>query len=114
MPAATAPAARPLDCADAIVDAGPPPRDRGARRRSCRRGRGARRDIAGMAVHIAARASALAGPSEVLESSTLHEIVTGSRREFTEHGEHDLKGVPGRWRGIQLCTNRIPPTGLKE
>jgi hypothetical protein len=31
-------------------------------------------------------------------SSTVREIVTGSRRSFIERGEHDLKGVPGRWR----------------
>jgi class 3 adenylate cyclase len=55
-------------------------------------------DIAGMAVHIGARVCALAGPSEVLVSSTVREIVTGSRRTFTERGEYDLKGVPGRWR----------------
>jgi class 3 adenylate cyclase len=55
-------------------------------------------DIAGMAVHIGARVAALAGSSEVLVSSTVREIVTGSRRRFTEHGEYDLKGVPGRWR----------------
>jgi class 3 adenylate cyclase len=55
-------------------------------------------DIAGMAVHIGARVAALAGPSEVLVSSTVREIVTGSRRTFTERGEHQLKGVPGRWR----------------
>jgi class 3 adenylate cyclase len=55
-------------------------------------------DIAGMAVHIGARVGALAGPSEVLVSSTVREIVTGSRRMFDERGEHELKGVPGRWR----------------
>jgi len=55
-------------------------------------------DIAGMAVHIGARVSALAGPSEVLVSSTVREIVTGSRRVFEDRGEYDLKGVPGRWR----------------
>ncbi len=55
-------------------------------------------DIAGMAVHIGARVAALAGPSEVLVSSTVREIVTGSRRMFDDRGEHELKGVPGRWR----------------
>lgn len=55
-------------------------------------------DVAGMAVHIGARVAALAGPSEVLVSSTVREIVTGSRRTFAERGEHDLKGVPGQWR----------------
>lgn len=54
-------------------------------------------DIAGMAVHIGARIAALAGPSEVLVSSTVREIVTGSHRTFSDRGEHRLKGVPGTW-----------------
>jgi class 3 adenylate cyclase len=63
-------------------------------------------DIAGMAVHIGARVSALAGPSEVFVSSTVREIVTGSRRKFTERGEYDLKGVPGQWRVYGLVRER--------
>ncbi|WP_234711515.1 adenylate/guanylate cyclase domain-containing protein [Mycolicibacterium llatzerense] len=59
-------------------------------------------NIAGMAVHIGARVSALAGPSEVLVSSTVREIVTGSRHGFTDRGEYELKGVPGRWRVCEL------------
>lgn len=59
-------------------------------------------DIAGMAVHIGARVSALAGASEVLVSSTVRDIVTGSRHGFTDRGEHDLKGVPGRWRVCEV------------
>jgi class 3 adenylate cyclase len=54
-------------------------------------------DVAGMAVHIGARVAAHAGPSEVLVSSTVREIVTGSRRTFTGGGEYELKGVPGVW-----------------
>lgn len=60
--------------------------------------RGAGKDIAGMAVHIGARVAALAGPSEVLVSSTLRDIVTGSRHRFGDRGESALKGVPGHWR----------------
>ncbi|MGB9222347.1 MAG: adenylate/guanylate cyclase domain-containing protein [Mycobacterium sp.] len=55
-------------------------------------------DVAGLTVHICARVAALAGPSEVLVSSTVREIVAGSRRTFAERGEHELKGVPWRWR----------------
>jgi class 3 adenylate cyclase len=55
-------------------------------------------DVAGVAVHIGARVAALAGPSEVLVSSTVRDIVTGSRRTFADRGEHELKGVPDRWR----------------
>jgi len=54
-------------------------------------------DIAGMAVNIAARVSALAGPGEILVSSTVKDLVVGSRIEFTDRGFHVLKGVPGEW-----------------
>jgi class 3 adenylate cyclase len=87
-----------IDCADAIVDAARP---LGIEVRvGIHAGEVEVRgdDIAGMAVHIGARVGALAGPSEVLVSSTVREIVTGSRRDFVERGEYELKGVPGRWR----------------
>ena len=55
-------------------------------------------DIGGIAVHIAARVSALAGPGEVLVSRTVKDLVAGSGIEFTDRGEHTLKGVPDTWR----------------
>jgi class 3 adenylate cyclase len=55
-------------------------------------------DIGGIAVHIGARVSALAGPNDVLVSSTLRDLVIGSGLEFEERGAHQLKGVPGEWR----------------
>jgi class 3 adenylate cyclase len=61
-------------------------------------------DIAGMAVHIGARVAALAGSSEVLVSSTVRDIVTGSRHRFADRGETALKGVPGDWRLYALVT----------
>jgi class 3 adenylate cyclase len=54
--------------------------------------------IAGIAVHIAARVSALAGPGEVLVSSTVKDLVAGSGIRFAERGAHRLKGVPDQWR----------------
>ena len=54
--------------------------------------------IGGIAVHIGARVSALAGPNDVLVSSTLRDLVIGSGLEFDERGAHELKGVPGEWR----------------
>jgi class 3 adenylate cyclase len=54
-------------------------------------------DIGGIGVHIGARVSALAGPNEVLVSSTLRDLVIGSGLEFEERGSHELKGVPGEW-----------------
>jgi class 3 adenylate cyclase len=55
-------------------------------------------DIAGVAVHIGARVSALAGASEVLVSSTVRDLVAGSGIEFEDRGDHQLKGVPGTWQ----------------
>jgi class 3 adenylate cyclase len=55
-------------------------------------------DVAGMAVHIGARVGSLAGPGEVLVSSTVKDLVVGSGIDFADHGEHELKGVPGGWR----------------
>ncbi|RDH75634.1 hydrolase [Mycolicibacterium moriokaense] len=54
-------------------------------------------DIGGIAVHIGARVSALAGPNDVLVSSTLRDLVIGSGLEFGDRGTHQLKGVPGDW-----------------
>jgi class 3 adenylate cyclase len=54
-------------------------------------------DIGGIAVHIGARVSALAGPNDVLVSSTLRDLVIGSGLEFEGRGAHELKGVPGEW-----------------
>jgi class 3 adenylate cyclase/pimeloyl-ACP methyl ester carboxylesterase len=55
-------------------------------------------DIGGIGVHIGARVSALAGPNDVLVSSTLRDLVIGSGLEFEERGAYELKGVPGEWR----------------
>jgi class 3 adenylate cyclase len=55
-------------------------------------------DVGGIAVHIGARIATLAGPSEVLVSSTVKDLVAGSGLRFVERGEHELKGVPGSWR----------------
>jgi pimeloyl-ACP methyl ester carboxylesterase len=55
-------------------------------------------EIGGIAVHIGARVAALAGPCEVLVSSTVKDLVAGSGIAFKDRGVHVLKGVPGEWR----------------
>jgi class 3 adenylate cyclase len=55
-------------------------------------------DVAGIAVHVAARVCSEAGPGEVLVSSTVHDLVAGSELAFTDRGTRALKGVPGEWR----------------
>jgi class 3 adenylate cyclase len=54
-------------------------------------------DVAGIAVHIGARVSALAEPGEVLVTRTVRDLVAGSGILFEERGEHELRGVPDRW-----------------
>jgi class 3 adenylate cyclase/pimeloyl-ACP methyl ester carboxylesterase len=54
-------------------------------------------DIGGITVNIGARVAALAGPDQVLVSRTVTDLVAGSALTFSDQGEHDLKGVPGRW-----------------
>ena len=55
-------------------------------------------DVQGLAVHIGARVAALAAPADVLVSSTVRDLVAGSGLTFEDAGEHELKGVPDRWR----------------
>jgi class 3 adenylate cyclase len=52
----------------------------------------------GLAVSIGARVMAQAGPSEVVVSQTVKDLVAGSGLTFEDAGEHELKGVPNRWR----------------
>src|SRR5262249_42228780 len=53
--------------------------------------------IAGLAVNIGARVAALAGPSEVLVSQTVRDLMVGSDLAFANRGSRELKGVPGLW-----------------
>ena len=52
---------------------------------------------AGLSVHVGARVSGHAGPGEVLVTGTVKDLVSGSGIAFEPRGEHELKGVPGRW-----------------
>jgi class 3 adenylate cyclase len=53
--------------------------------------------VGGLAVNIASRVGALAGPSEVLVSQTVKDLVAGSGLTFEDRGEHELKGIPDHW-----------------
>ena len=64
----------------------------------------------GIAVHIAARVAALAGPGEVLVSSTMNELVAGSSIGFRDRGRSALKGVPGEWHLFEVEHGAFSPT----
>jgi class 3 adenylate cyclase len=59
-------------------------------------------DVAGIAVHIAARVTAQAGTGEVFASSTVRDLVAGSGVQFTDRGSYALKGVPDEWRLFEV------------
>jgi class 3 adenylate cyclase/pimeloyl-ACP methyl ester carboxylesterase len=59
-------------------------------------------DIAGLAVHIGSRISALAEAGEILVTSTVKDLVVGSGLAFDDRGTRELKGVPGEWRIFAL------------
>lgn len=54
-------------------------------------------DLAGLALHVASRVGAVAGPGEVLVSGIVKELTAGSGIDFTERGSVELKGLPGLW-----------------
>jgi class 3 adenylate cyclase len=60
--------------------------------------------VGGIAVHVGARVGALAGPSQVLVSQTVKDLVGGSGLTFEDAGEHELKGVPDRWHLYRVAS----------
>jgi class 3 adenylate cyclase len=58
----------------------------------------------GMGVVIGARVGTLAATSEVLVSQTVKDLVAGSGLTFQDAGEHELKGVPDRWRLFRVVS----------
>jgi class 3 adenylate cyclase len=71
------------------------------------------REVRGIAVHTGSRVCAIAGPTEVLVTSTLTELVSGSGIDFEDRGTHALKGIPGEWHVFNVtkvaAASRPPP-----
>ncbi len=67
--------------------------------------------LVGMAVHVAARVSALAGPGQVLVSRTVRDLVTGADFELVDRGQHDLRGIPGEWQLFALRAEGLEVDG---
>ncbi len=58
----------------------------------------------GISVALGARIAGLARPSEVLVSQTVKDLVAGSGLAFDDAGEHELRGIPDRWRLYRVWT----------
>ena len=54
-------------------------------------------DVTGITIHLCARVQSAANPGEVLVSRTVHDLTVGSGLTFASRGEHELRGIPGRW-----------------
>ena len=61
-------------------------------------------DVRGIAIHIGARVMSIAQPSQIFVSSTVKDLVAGSGLTFEDAGEHELKGVPDRWRLYRVAS----------
>jgi class 3 adenylate cyclase len=66
--------------------------------------------LVGITLHIGSRVTGVAGPGEVLVSSTVRDLVAGSGITFTDRGTHILRGIPGEWR---LFTPDVPEVGTR-
>jgi pimeloyl-ACP methyl ester carboxylesterase/class 3 adenylate cyclase len=61
-------------------------------------------EVGGLAVHIAARTMALAGPGEIIASATVRDLAVGSGIEFQDAGRHELRGVPREWAMVRAVS----------
>ena len=62
--------------------------------------------LGGIAVHIGARVASAAHAGEVLVSSTVKDLVSGSGIEFEDRGEHQLKGISDGWHLFAVARDR--------
>jgi class 3 adenylate cyclase len=65
-------------------------------------------DVRGIAVHVASRLLALAGPSEILVSQTTADLIEGSGLELEDIGARELKGLSGTRRVFRLMGPASP------
>jgi class 3 adenylate cyclase/tetratricopeptide (TPR) repeat protein len=70
--------------------------------------------VGGLGVHIGARVGAKAAAGEILVSSTVRDMVTGSGFEFEDRGRQVLKGIPGEWQLYAVAGEplRLPVASL--
>jgi class 3 adenylate cyclase len=71
-------------------------------------------DLAGLAVHIAARIGAVAAPGETLVSRTVSDLVAGSAQCFESRGIHELKDVPGAWELLATTGSATTPSARAQ
>jgi class 3 adenylate cyclase len=60
--------------------------------------------LGGIGVVVGARIGSNAGASEILVSQTVKDLTAGSGLAFEDAGDHELKGVPDRWRLYRLAS----------
>ena len=71
-------------------------------------------EVQGIAVHIASRVAALAGPGEVLVSRTVKDLAAGSGLRFNERGRHSLEGLQEPMAARRRRTSTSPPAPVRR
>jgi streptogramin lyase len=71
-------------------------------------------DVSGLAVHIGSRVMSGAGAGEILVSSTVRDLMTGSDLRFEDRGFHSLKGVPAEWHLYAVEPVEVAPDSEPE
>jgi DNA-binding NarL/FixJ family response regulator/class 3 adenylate cyclase len=66
-------------------------------------------DIAGIAVHVAARVCDAAAAGQTLVSRTVRDLLAGDDLSYSSAGTHTLRGVPGRWPLFSVSAERPAP-----
>lgn len=61
-------------------------------------------DITGIAVNLAARVEQAADDGAIFVSSTVRDMMLGGSVHFRDRGEHELKGIDGRWRLYEVAS----------
>jgi class 3 adenylate cyclase/streptogramin lyase len=73
---------------------------------------------AGIVVHTGARTMTFADAGEVIVTQGVRDLLTGGHLRFTDHGTHELKGIPGTWplfRLTEVDDEPVrPPLGEEE
>lgn len=64
-------------------------------------------ELSGMAVHVGQRVMATAGPSQVMVTQIVKDLIPEDVVQFADAGLHDLKGVPGQWQLWSVVSSRL-------
>jgi class 3 adenylate cyclase len=60
--------------------------------------------VFGSPIRLSVMVRSISGAGEVIVSGVVADLVTGAGIEFEDRGEHELKGLPGRWQLLKVAS----------